>query len=76
LDDDGLHIHWALAFETLLLSAQDGAEQSVTVVASTECVTNGTCVDLSELVDGHRICGEGDRYYQLPNGPYVLLSAH
>ena len=76
LDDDGIHIHWALAFETMLLSAQHGPEQSVTVVAKSACVTNGACVDLSELVDGHRICGNGDRYYQLPNGPYVLLSAH
>ncbi len=76
LDARGLHIHWALAFETLLLSAQYGAEQSVTVVARKECVTNGGCVELSELVDGQRICGDGDRYYQLPNGPYVLLSAH
>lgn len=75
LDAQGLHIHWAMAFETLLLSALDGREASVTVVVREECPPHTTTADLSGLLPEGELCGNGTSWFRLPVGPYTVLSA-
>lgn len=76
LDAQGLHIHWALAFETLLLSSVDGPERSVSVVAGDHCPPKTFDADFSGLIPTRTICGNGSTYFRLPFGPYAVLSAH
>lgn len=75
LDERGLHIHWAMAFETLLLSALDGREASVSVVVREECPPGTTTADLSGLIPEGELCGNGTSWFRLPVGPYDVLSA-
>lgn len=74
LDEAGLHLHWALAFETLLLSAHDGPAGSITVVARKDPPASNACADFSRLMDESRVCVDGSRYFHLPIGAYVVLS--
>lgn len=75
LDRNGLHIHWALAFETLLVSARSGPAHACTVVSAQACPPTTTGADLSGLIEEGAICGNGTPYFRLPVGPYAVLSS-
>lgn len=75
LDAKGLHIHWALAFETMLVSAYHGPAHCVSVVAREVCPPTITGADLSGLIDEGAICAGGTHFFRLPIGPYAVLSA-
>lgn len=75
LDARGLHIHWAMAFETLLLSSLDGRDASVTVVVRDDCPPGTTTADLSSLIPEGELCGNGTSWFRLPVGSYTILSA-
>ncbi|MGV3638741.1 MAG: hypothetical protein ACO1NQ_13955 [Flavobacteriales bacterium] len=75
LDARGLHIHWAMAFETLLLSSLEGRDGSATVVVREDCPPGTTTADLSGLIPEGDLCGNGTSMFRLPVGPYSVLSA-
>jgi len=74
LDAMGLHIHWAMAFETLLLSSLDGPEHSVSVVVRDTCPPETRGADLSGLIPEGALCGNGTSWFRLPLGPYAVFS--
>lgn len=74
LDAAGLHIHWALAFETLLLSSVEGPEHGVSVVSAPHCPPTTLGADLGGLIDEGELCGHGTRYFRLPSGKYAVIS--
>lgn len=78
LDLRGLHIHWALCYETLLLSSIDGPERSLIVRAVETPPPTGTTafVDLpsrSALIDVHDL---DQRWFPVPDEPEHLLPIH
>ncbi|MEZ4806310.1 MAG: hypothetical protein R2815_02390 [Flavobacteriales bacterium] len=75
LDEGGLHIHWALAFETMLYSAREGAESCVTVISSTDppVIPPGKNVELSPFDARFNASDLDKRYFQLPETAYVLI---
>jgi len=74
LDARGLHIHWAMAFETLLLSSLQGPENSVSVVVRDVCPPETQSADLSGLIPEGPLCGNGTSWFRLPLGPYAVFS--
>lgn len=74
LDQAGLHIHWALAFETLLLSSLEGPEGSISIVARPDRPPTTTGADLGGLIAEGDICGNGNEYFRLPKGAYGVGS--
>ncbi|MBL7952494.1 MAG: hypothetical protein JNM62_12340 [Flavobacteriales bacterium] len=74
LDREGLNIHWALPFETLLLSSLRGPENGVTVVSHDACPPSTDGADFSGLIEAGDVCGNGTSYFRLPKGPYGVLS--
>ena len=76
LDSDGLHIHWALAFETLLVSAVQGPSRSVTVmaIAADGPQPPATGVYLMPLEYSAPVDRLDKRYFRSLSGSYTLLS--
>jgi len=73
LDERGLHVHWALPYETILFSSLGGPTQCLTAIAITDHeATNGT---LERLGNEFGLQEEqlDSRYFTLPNGPFVVL---
>ena len=65
LDARGLHVHWALTYETLLLSGLEGRDQCVMVEATDEGGPVGHVIDASTL---------DHRWFHPPEGTDRLLS--
>jgi hypothetical protein len=76
LDASGFHIHWALPFESLLISAIEGPEECVTVVAvdPDQRPPSTQQIVLPPLGDDFEATHLDDRYFILPEGDYVLIS--
>jgi len=73
LDERGLHVHWALPYETILFSSLGGPTQCLTAIAITDHeATNGS---LERLGNEFGLQEEqlDSRYFTLPNGPFVLI---
>ncbi len=76
LDRAGLYIHWALPYETLLISALDGPKECLTVVTvpdeGMEALPQG--LKFPAMNDDCPANTLDQRYFNLPEGPYVLIS--
>ncbi|HRH38086.1 MAG TPA: hypothetical protein PK760_07065, partial [Flavobacteriales bacterium] len=67
LDTMGLHIHWALPYETLLVSGLSGAERCVVVRAVDDGSSVGAPIEREQL---------DHRWFDLPHAPERILSSH
>ena len=76
LDEAGLYILWALPYETLLLSALDGPDECLTAVTvpaeGMEALPLG--LKFPAMSDDWPASNLDQRYFNLPDGPYVLIS--
>ncbi|MBL7982768.1 MAG: hypothetical protein JNL52_13285 [Flavobacteriales bacterium] len=76
LDRAGLYILWALPYETLLISALDGPRECLTVVAmpdeGVDVLPKG--LKFPAMNDDCPATTLDQRYFNLPEGPYVLIS--